>query len=231
MADFSAMIPAGKAQFFSDDGFRGNMLEMDVYTFNEARLTEMSGWNDVISSIRLGEGVRLKMCIDGCENNEWWKTIELVGPYNTGAVQGINDAISHILIYPYDSAKEKYVEMFDDGWDVSHTGLFTVGEYLSGDFYAHHVEGGGTSGSVTSIIIPSGLYIQVFNEDNYMGSNIIIMGPNMVNLLDGNYNGWNDNIRSMYVRTIDKLKVECYWASILSSNSKISKSIEVGWSQ
>ena len=50
------------------------------------------------------------MCIDYCENTEWWKTIELVGPYNTGAVQGIDNFITHI-----------YVEMFGDWWDVSHS--------------------------------------------------------------------------------------------------------------
>ena len=192
MADFSAVIPAGKAQFFSDPGFRGNMLEMDVNTFNEARLPGMPGWDNVITSIRLGEGVRLKMCIDYCENTEWWKTIELVGPYNTGAVQGINDAISHILIYPFDSAKEKYVEMFGDWWDVSHSGLFPVGEYLSSDFYAHHVEGGGTGGSVTCILIPSGVYIQIFKSDNYMGESMILQGPQMVSLIDGNHNGWDN---------------------------------------
>ena len=41
----------------------------------------------------------------------------------------------------------------------------------------HHVEGDGTAGSVTCVLIPSGVYIQIFKSDNY-GSQIALLERN-----------------------------------------------------
>ena len=49
LADFTPQVPYGQAVFWTDPGYKGNKLDMQVDGFNEARLWEM-GWNDEVSS-------------------------------------------------------------------------------------------------------------------------------------------------------------------------------------
>lgn len=64
-----------------------------------------------------------------------------------------------------------------------------------------------------------------------MGEALTITGPKSYDFVFGqDYNNWDDSIASMEITTIDKLRVTCFWSNVLSSNSKISETIEVGWS-
>lgn len=84
---------------------------MDVNFRNNYNLIDV-GFNDLMSSLQIGEGVRAKICKNcNCEGADQWDTvIDIVGPYNVGAmIDGTNDWASHIILYKYDPKKEKYV--------------------------------------------------------------------------------------------------------------------------
>lgn len=64
-----------------------------------------------------------------------------------------------------------------------------------------------------------------------MGEPLTIKGPKSYDLVFGrDYTNWNDAIASMEVGVVEKLRVTCEWINVLSANSKISETIEVGWS-
>lgn len=40
---------------------------------------------DASSSIKIGAGVKVKLCDNwDCVEQDWWQTLEFVGPYNSG---------------------------------------------------------------------------------------------------------------------------------------------------
>jgi len=53
---------------------------------------------DATSSIKVGAGIKVKMCDNwACQDQDWWQTIEMVGPYNVGElVADEADRISYV---------------------------------------------------------------------------------------------------------------------------------------
>lgn len=108
LGDFNKKLYPGYATFYSDFGFSGDQLKMDMYTYNYANLPAI-GWNDKISSFKIGEGVRVKICANsGCEG-DWDSVVEIVGPYNQGDFNENNDVATEVYLYPYNAQNEKYV--------------------------------------------------------------------------------------------------------------------------
>ena len=150
---------------------------MDVNTFNDAHLFEMDGWQDVISSFQLGEGVRMKLCMNNhCEGeNQWYNAIEMVGPYNSGVINEVEDRASHIYLYHYDPKTEKYVKMFSyPRFEGSFMGIFGVGHYTSNDILNHHLDWPGNPLAVSSFVVPEGVYLRMYRENDYVGETFTV---------------------------------------------------------
>lgn len=68
------------------------------------------GFNDQMSSLQIGEGLRVKFCEhSNCNGGEWYNSFELLGPYNCPNMPYANDWVSYIEVYPYDPAVEPRV--------------------------------------------------------------------------------------------------------------------------
>ena len=73
---------------------------MDVSNLNDA-IVENHLCKNCLSSLKIGAGVKAYLCENvNCDGwGDWWRVVEVVGPYNAGAlVDGINDWVSHIKI-------------------------------------------------------------------------------------------------------------------------------------
>eukprot|EP00347_Sterkiella_histriomuscorum_P016467 403353067 len=233
-ADFNPQVPAGHAVFWWDAGFKGRTFEMQLGGMQEAQLYNM-GWNDKLSSFQIGEGVRAKICKHkNCKDESHWDTVlDILGPYNAAQMfDGTNDWASHIWIFPYNPQTEKYVQLFSgQNFDVSHAGIFSVGQYDSDDIKHHHVDKGGYKGAASSMIVPDGLTVTLFKNDYYNGEQLTIQGPKRMDFVSGEVQGWNDQIRSLRVIQTSKMNVNTYWERVISSNGPITETIEVGWSK
>ena len=132
--------------------------------------------------------MRAKICKHVyCEQEDHWdNVVELVGPYNIGALEDINDWASHIYLFHYDPKTEKFVQMFGhERFDASFAGLFPEGQYTSDDIKRHHVDKGGFNHAASSMIVPNGLYAQIFKSDYFSGESMIIEGPREVDFVYG----------------------------------------------
>eukprot|EP00347_Sterkiella_histriomuscorum_P002187 403369131 len=234
-ADLNPQVPYGHAVFWWDNGYSGNSFEMQLGGMQEAQLFNM-GWNDVLSSFKIGEGVRAKICKHKyCQDESHWDTvIDILGPYNAPQMYDTNDWASHIWIYPYNPQTEKYVQLFSkENFDVSHAGIFPVGFYNSDDIKSHHIDKGGYEGSASSMIVPDGLTLTIFQNDRFSGQFLTFQGPIKADFVIGeqsNNNGWDLQIRSLYVQQTQRMSVNVYWERVASQNGPIVKTIEVGWS-
>ena len=174
-----------------------------------------------------------------CENenckdadSDWGRAVEIIGPYNEGEMQDINDWADHIRLYPYDAKQEPLVQAFGNHkFGLGHAGLFGVGEYTGDDFKNHHVDKGGYSGAISSLVIPSGLFAILYKDNFYKGDSVTIKGPNIVDLDgDKDYQGWNDQVRSMRVFKNSLYKVLCSWERVASHNGgPLSETVSIGW--
>ena len=218
LADTNPKFPiqANKAMFFSDDGYRGRVLILDVYNNPNTNLPSI-GWNDDITSFKIGPGVRVKMCSNaGCRGNSWSDAIEIVGPYHQPNIDSYNDWASEIQLFPYSPQKEKFVQVFgDQRFDADQAGLFPAGDYTSEDIKSRHIDKGGYGGAASSMLVPAGMIVTIFNRDYYDGDSLSILGPAMVDLMnDKKYQGWNDQIRSMTIADAASVDVSVSWEQV-----------------
>eukprot|EP00347_Sterkiella_histriomuscorum_P004771 403359170 len=216
-----------------DPGYKGPKLDMQLGVNQEAQLWAI-GWNDRLSSFQLGEGVRAKICKhEACGDDSHWDTvIDILGPYNAAQMFETNDWASHMWIFPYNPQTEKYVQLFSgQRFDVSHSGIFPVGQYDSDDIKFHHVDKGGHWGAVSSIIVPDGLTVTFFNDNYYNGGQLTVIGPKHLDFVQDNVQGWDKAIRSLIVVETSKMNVNTFWERVISSNGPITETIEVGWSK
>jgi hypothetical protein len=97
---------------------------MDVNTYNHVVLSQI-GWNDQISSFRIGKGVRVKICSNvGC-TGDWDNAVEILGPYSQGDFNERNDWASEIYIYPYNPDTDQYIQVFGNGrFSADQGGIF-----------------------------------------------------------------------------------------------------------
>jgi len=110
-------------------------------------------------------------------------------------------------------------------FNIGNAGIFTVGSYNFKKFNQQHVRG------VTSLIVPEGLYVKLFKEDNFLGEEKIVVGPKMIDTVrDKDWQGWQKNIRSMYVLRQEELRVNCKWVRVSSVNGgPLKETVSVDW--
>lgn len=70
-----------------------------------------------------------------CDDDwKWDGAIDIVGPYNEGKIEDIDNWISHIRLYPHDPNTEKYVQAFSQAYfGTGHAGIFGIGDYTNED--------------------------------------------------------------------------------------------------
>ena len=82
----------------------------------------------------------------------------------------MNDWASHIRLFPYNEEQDPLVQAFgNQGFGTGHAGVFGVGEYTGQDLKNHHVDEGGHHGSISSLVIPKGLFVILYKDFNYKG--------------------------------------------------------------
>ena len=104
-----------------------------------------------------------------------------------------------------------------------------MGKFSSSDLKGKfHVDGGdGYAASITSMIIPDGFEVKVYDDDYYKGRNEKLIGPISVDLR-GNY--WNDRIKSIEVSLAPHItKMSFDWDLIAAGSGLIETEIESFW--
>lgn len=85
----------------------------------------------MLSSIQIGEGVRIKICKhENCaEEDHWDSVVEILGPYNSAElIDDLNDWASHVFLFHYDPNTEKYVQAFgSERFEIGYAGIFPEG--------------------------------------------------------------------------------------------------------
>jgi hypothetical protein len=126
------------------------------------------GWNDQISSIKVGANVRVKLCEHGnCAGSDWYNALELVGPYNENFMVGVNDWVSYIEVTKYDPINEPRVQLFgSSNYDLNRAGTFLEGVYTTADLKNMHIDRAGYNGAASGISVPYGLTAWLFKRDD-----------------------------------------------------------------
>lgn len=172
-ADFQPVAPGRSVIFYSEAGFTGNSFTMHLEDQKLGRSVNLKdiGWDDTISSLRIGEGIKVKMCqLANChDDHEWSNAVELVGPYNSGFLYDArNDFASHIIIEDYDARNYPVVSFFGrERFEISTAGVFREGTYNGEDIKRHHLDKGGYGWAISSFKIPPGLYTTIYRGDHF----------------------------------------------------------------
>jgi hypothetical protein len=189
------------------------VLTLDVNR-NPVTYLPSIGWDDDITSYRLGKNVRAMICSNsGCQGG-WDQVQDVVGPYNNPNVGSFNDWTTEIRLFPYNAKTDKYVQVFGNGrYEADQAGLFPLGEYNSYDIMARHIDRGGYPAAASSMKIPAGFRVTIYNGDNFSGERREILGPKDLDFIEGPNEDrrWNDQIRSMIVENIANMDVSVYW--------------------
>ncbi len=104
--------------------------------------------------------------------------------------------MTFVRLYPYDPINNPKVQIFKSpNYSTGKAGTFGPGYYLEREIHEdHHIDG------VTSIVVPEGLTMTIYRENNYSGKQRTIPGPFMISLKDHpdlEWRDWNDQIRSI----------------------------------
>ena len=56
-----------------------------------------------------------------------------------------------------------------DRFDVAEAGIFPAGFYNNHDIKDHHIDEGGFPGGASSLVVPTGLNLTIYDEDHFRG--------------------------------------------------------------
>ncbi len=119
----------GEAVFYRRFGYAGDSLKVG----NNAHINLGDlGWNDDISSFKLGKGIRVELCEHGACYGYWDDKTSYVGPYKTDNFNRWTDETSVLRTYPYNPTdlNEARVQIFAYcGYRAGPAGTFKIGKY------------------------------------------------------------------------------------------------------
>jgi hypothetical protein len=174
--------PANQITVYKDKAYSGSSSNMSLSQENLVA----SGWNDMITSIKLGPGV-LKVIL--YENINYGGSSKTIKANTDLAGTSWNDKVSSFKIVLMPEAPSSGTVRFY--WD---------GEYSGSSFEASGVEenanlvSSGWNDKISSIMVGSGCEVKIFENTNFGGSNTIIKTNT-----DFSGNWWNDKISSFRV--------------------------------
>ena len=230
-SDFLLYAPPGKVYFYKDYSYKGEMFEMDVDSRNNVNIAQ-SFCNDCIRSMKVGPGVRVKLCNrENCEfENNWGESIQLVGPYNTGFLLDWKDYwISHAQLFHYDRKSEPMVQMFVwPKYDCGQAGVFGVGTYDYEQMRQHQID------KVNSFNVPDGAILIMYWDDKFRGKEKTVVGPRVADLREDEEfkkEAWAENIRSFQIIKESQIDVTVKWVLVasLSGGDQITEDVKYGW--
>jgi len=112
--------------------------------------------------------------------------------------------------------------------NAGNVGVLGVGQYNHNALrWQGHVQ------NVKGFHIPAGLYIKIYQGDNFLGDSTIIQGPKRINFArESGWESWKDNVHSLEISKQDRLAVTCSWVQKGITNGHHLKSTKsVGYSK
>lgn len=177
--------------------------------------SNMSWWNDRISSFRAGEGIVVLMCVDKfCNDYDYGGASDIIGPLESPVMTSLNDRISHVKVLSWN---KKSVMVFKDSQCVAgYAHVFTKGYYNTDDLERHHIGNDGASG----IYVEKGAKAILFEDENYQGKQVEIVGPaRYCNGFPGGFG--NDMLSSLQVFEAPIVRSDGAWSIAIESNESI----------
>lgn len=105
---------------------------------------------------------------------------EVIGPHMENDLSNCwNDSISSAESFDYDPVSDPRVMLFDKK-DLSigcGAGSFGAGNYFTNDLYTFGINTGNSNDGVSSLYIPDGLRLIIYDRDNLAGNSDVIDGP------------------------------------------------------
>jgi hypothetical protein len=174
--------PQNQITVYQDKAYSGSSSNMSR---DQANLVQ-SGWNDMITSIKLGPGV-LKVIL--YENINYGGSSKTIKSNTDLAGTSWNDKVSSFKIILMPEAPQSGTVRF-----------YLDGEYSGNSFEASGTEenanlvSSGWNDKISSIMVGSGCEVKIFADTNFGGNNTIIKTNT-----DFSGNWWNDKISSFRV--------------------------------
>lgn len=216
---------------YSDANFKGTKFVLtgpldynDTDTEVDYTLTD---FDDTISSLEVGWRVRAIFCLD----SDCLEKAEIVGPYKASTLGEWDNKISYIKLMRYSQFKKPMVQIFgNSGFDLDgKAAVFGPGDYQEQDL----LDSGLDQESATSLSIPSGLHVRLYQEDNFQGESLDLSGPLEYDLSNSpSHFSWNDKTRSLEViwARVEINKLVGHWGEIATGYGPIEMKIHKHYS-
>ncbi|CDW85430.1 UNKNOWN [Stylonychia lemnae] len=228
LASFNQFAPKGQVNLYGDTRFEGRKISL--YPGYKGNLGNLNpGFNDQLSSIQIGSGLRVLFCSNNnCAGNGWDEKFELLGPYNAQDLS-VNDWVSYVEVYSYDEKKDPRVMLLGAGdFNIDRSGTFPPGTYMTNDIMRNGIDRPGYGGGASGIVIPSNLIAYLYKGDFLEGEVKAISGPAQIDLIKYENGAWNDRIGSMVIAKVSDtpITISGSWEKVVSSNDAISIQVE-----
>ena len=130
-----------------------------------------SNWNNLISSFKIGKGVKAILCDDpNCGGyGNYNKATEVAGPAVVNWVEGWNDRISHIRLIPHVGGE---VTLFESRYFRGHSQVFGNGDYHYNEFIKRI-----RNDSLTGAIIPKDTTVTFYMHHFGTNPQYTVTGP------------------------------------------------------
>ncbi|CDW88789.1 UNKNOWN [Stylonychia lemnae] len=230
LASSQEMAKPGEVILFETTEFRNRQVKL--YSGFKGNLDTLSpNFDDILSSVQIGKGLRVKFCqYKDCVWWGWSDSFEVLGPYNEPYFIPY-DSVSYIEVYSYDEKTEPRVTII--GGEIrqfDRSGTFLPGRYLTEDLQKNGIDRPRYGGGASAILVPANMGIQIYKNDFFEGETITFKGPDQIDLITYENGKWNDYIGSIIVSSYmigkEPVQIIGYWEKVLSSNDEITTSIE-----
>lgn len=163
-------VASGEAQFWENPGYEGDSIIVKAgHSYNAER-----HFNDKISSIILGEDVRVKVCKDpNCKHEAGFGSSIAEGPLMSPQASGMNDSISFIEVWKKDPKKPAVSIFRHQGCYFGNADLLYEGFYNKDDIKKTHVG----VGRMSAIHVPQDMTATLYSRSNFSGKTVTITGP------------------------------------------------------
>lgn len=118
-----------------------------------------------------------------------------------------------------------------DNFSGEAAGTFPAGRYEWNDLKAYHIDTRGYPGNPSSMKVPAGLTIILFNGYFFDLAQTVVAGPRSVDFAnDSAYTDWNKQVGSFIILKSATFEISGTWEAIGSNSGPLDKLVKVGLS-
>lgn len=172
---------SGSITVYTNANYTGSSKQLGVGRYNDIGIG-----NDSLSSLRIGAGMKATLYADG-----GFKGSSMVCVRDTPYVgNGVNDRISSIVVEELTASNViVYQDAQYQGWST---------EFTEGAYNTDRLANVGND-TVTSVIVPDGYKVTLYEDGNFSGKSVILLGDS------AGLDGFNDRVSSLRVEKMKAL--------------------------